>query len=162
MRFKNISGMKFSFMLFIALIYPTGADAMFKKYFFSSPISGVLIDAGKPVSNVEIKRIISGDGLSEEEVDSVFTDNNGRFEFSAVSKRRFLEPGFTFAVKTVLIRGEVKLNGSNFILFRLKRSQNYDLGGEGYGENVYIECDISIYDVIQDIKIVACDVKGAK
>ncbi len=62
-----------------AMLSPIMKDSKEKVYVISSPMSGTLLENGKPLANQKITRKLTWNGNSEGISEDFFTDENGKF-----------------------------------------------------------------------------------
>ena len=125
------------------LSFPQGAHAVWQdNLVLSSMVEGQLLDHGKPLAGVKVKRILHWNMESEPRTAITSTDKNGRFQFPEV--RGAAEFGFLaklFHVPTVSIAIYVPIKNVDYLAYIGGRS-SYKENVETGLPQIRMKCDL--------------------
>lgn len=143
MRLRQIALLSTVCLSFLFLI-PQGAHAVRQdNLILSSAVEGQILDHGKPVAGLKVKRILHWNMEEEARTEITTTNANGKFQFPEV--RGAAEFGFLaklFHVPTVSIRINVQVNELEYLAYATSRNS--------YKENV--ETGLSLIRFVCDLK----------
>ncbi len=112
----------------------------FSKVLFSK-VHGVVLNNGKPVPNVVVKRFFNFGWTNEEKTDTTKTDKDGNFDFPIITR---------FSLATSVVPHEpsiaqtinVDFEGKDYLLWAFTKS-NYDENGELKGKAIDLICELT-------------------
>jgi hypothetical protein len=115
------------------------AMPVFNKRILFSDVKGVVLDNGTPVAGVVVERKVKEAG--KEKVDTVITDNSGRFNFNRIEKTAHSIFGFLPHETVITQRISINIADQKYKAWVcIKR--NYDNNGELQGMPIDLICDI--------------------
>lgn len=90
----------------------------FQHIVFCSEIRGILLNGGRPLPGVEVRRTIHSDGFEGGLFqDRVLTDAQGRYAFMEIAESRWLRPSFFSANPHARITIEARNSAYNYFLW---------------------------------------------
>jgi hypothetical protein len=160
MRFRHLALLALACIPFLFLI-PKGAHAVRQdNLILSSAVEGQILDHGKPVAGLKVKRTISWNMEAEPRTEITSTDKDGRFKFPEV--RGTAEFGFLaklFHVPTVLLDVNLVEEKLSTSLFSVVRSSYAPAVETGY-EVIQMTCDVKDREMFRGrLPIIDCQVK---
>lgn len=151
MRFRQLSLFTLACLPFLIFV-PQGAHAVRQdNLILSSAVEGQLLDHGKPLEGVKVKRILHWNMEAEVWTEIVTTNTNGKFQFPEV--RSAAEFGFLARMFHVpVISQEIYLIQPNeeIILYSKTRSSYQPKFETGYDE-IQFSCDLSSKQLINGV-----------
>lgn len=105
-----------------------------------SPVQGIVLQGGKPVSGAKVVREYSWAWNDAERKDEAVTDASGRFQFPLATKASLLTSIFPHEP---VIHQKITIvhNGKEFLAWRFSK-HNYDENGELRGKKIDLKCDL--------------------
>lgn len=115
-----------------------------QKYVVSSPLSGVLIENGKPLTNTKIFRILRWNGNDSGLVETFVTDNEGRFFLPVHEEELSLGVLAQFVASSKL---EVELNGTHIDVWYNNKFEK-DMYAETDGPISGLICEVTESEIV--------------
>ena len=112
----------------------------FNKVLFSK-VHGIVLNHGKPVSNVTVDRTCNFGATDEDINDSSITDKNGEFKFPLITRFSFLTTVLPIQ-PDVPQRIEIKHEGKEYLAWMFLK-ENYAENGELKGKPIDLICELT-------------------
>ena len=151
-------------LLVLLLLLPFASQSseafVFSKNVYSSPIEGKIHWKGKPLPNLKVTRTLESGGLKNGYFsDMTVTNPEGFFEFSVIENRTLFRPDLISANPVISQLIKVAYNGDNYLIWYF-RKPDMKLGSESTGVKLELDCDISLFEIGGESRIVRCKSNG--
>ena len=160
----NLGRWLFSACATFLLSFSQGAHAVWQdNLVLSSAVEGQLLDHGKPLAGVKVKRILHWNMESEPRTAITSTDKNGRFQFPEV--RGAAEFGFLaklFHVPNISLRIYIPIDGKDYMAYATSKN-SYQENVETGLPNIRMKCDLRNKELFNGrLPIINCEVEESE